>query len=481
MTMINATCKKCGKAIVGKCEISQGLNFVEKENGDIELFYANAPGEYYCMDCFEQEFDICSICTNMVPRAGTVQYNGDVYCPHCAETYLATCPWCGQLVSRENMRTVYSPTDEGRWEEEHCCIDCLEEQVDSGNFIECSCCHDYFPPSFAGNRTTDGNLICNSCARDDYTRCDVCGYYCENGYVHHDENGLVYCEECYNRILRVIHGYHRYSHEFVHVNPDRDKNMSIGIELEIDGGGTSNNKAITITSAIGFPANKSNQLICSRDGSLRNGFEIISQPCTFEKHLTYYNWKAGLETARKNGYTSHSANTCGIHYHVDRRYFADSMCDPEAAAIILMVNNAGWLEDFSRRTYFGYCEFYHGEPFTKESFVPVKEKGEVANTDKIHEAMSLIDDLKSEWRDHYHCVNFRNNPTIEFRFIRGTLKYSTFVASLQLIEMIGYAMKHFREEQLATINLRWFMTFAKRRNYTEFLTYLRERNIRPQS
>jgi hypothetical protein len=48
----------------------------------------------------------------------------------------------------------------------------------------------------------------------------------------------------------------------------------------------------------------------------------------------------------------------------------------------------------------------------------------------------LMDDVKSRCSNRYTCVNIQNYNTIEFRIFRGTLKYNTFIAALQLIDEI---------------------------------------------
>jgi hypothetical protein len=141
---------------------------------------------------------------------------------------------------------------------------------------------------------------------------------------------------------------------------------------------------------------------------------------------------------------------------------------PEEGYIILLTNNWSWLEPFSRRNNFSYCAFRGSfEKFTPDSF----------KSDNAWRTQDRLDHLRNSYRGHNVALNFSGNATIEVRFIRGTLKYSTFVASLQLMVMLAYAVKHFRKEQLANIDLKWFKRFAKRRNYVAFLAYLEARGI----
>lgn len=245
--------------------------------------------------------------------------------------------------------------------------------------------------------------------------------------------------------------------------PPRQTPLLIGLELEITGAGCDEDNAKAVTTAIGFPCTDSYNLVCSEDGSIGPGFEIISQPSTYEYHTQKYNWKAGLIKAEELGYASHDGGKCGLHFHVNRKYFADAMENPETSIMLLIINNQTWLRKFSRRQDFRYCDFpYENEP---------KINAYQFRTDEQPQIQNKLLDYTQFWIDHYHAVNFNGNATIEFRFCRGTLRYATFLASMQLIAMICYAVRKFRIEQIASVTFSWFKQYAKTMGYKEFLDY----------
>ena len=77
-------------------------------------------------------------------------------------------------------------------------------------------------------------------------------------------------------------------------------------------------------------------------------------------------WKDITDKARKLGYTSHQAETCGLHIHVNRTSFGESTeAQDEAIGRILYFVERNWNEllIFSRRTEGkeGWCGFFNGK------------------------------------------------------------------------------------------------------------------------
>ena len=51
--------------------------------------------------------------------------------------------------------------------------------------------------------------------------------------------------------------------------------------------------------------------------------------------------------------------------------------------------------------------------------------------------MEILDHAKKGYHGgRYTCVNLQNRDTIEFHMFRGTLKYNTLIATLQLVDRI---------------------------------------------
>jgi hypothetical protein len=89
----------------------------------------------------------------------------------------------------------------------------------------------------------------------------------------------------------------------------------MGVELEFDCGGENNENAKSLLDI----ANKNGEHIyCKHDGSLNEGFEIVSHPMTLDYHLHEMKWCEVMEEALSLDYLSHNTSTCSLHIHVNR-------------------------------------------------------------------------------------------------------------------------------------------------------------------
>ena len=71
-------------------------------------------------------------------------------------------------------------------------------------------------------------------------------------------------------------------------------------------------------------------------------------------------------------------------------------------------------------------------------------------------------------------VNLNNYHTIEFRLFRGTLKYNTFIATLQMVNHICDAAISLSEEGIDAMSWSEFVSSIRE---TELIQYLKERRL----
>ena len=63
--------------------------------------------------------------------------------------------------------------------------------------------------------------------------------------------------------------------------------------------------------------------------------------------------------------------------------------------------------------------------------------------------MEILDHAKKGYHGgRYTCVNLTNRDTIEFRMFRGTLKYNTLIATLQLVDRICDVAIYLSDDEL---------------------------------
>lgn len=77
----------------------------------------------------------------------------------------------------------------------------------------------------------------------------------------------------------------------------------------------------------------------------------------------------------------------------------------------------------------------------------------------------------------YACVNIMNRDTIEFRIFRGTLKYNTLAAALQLVNEICDAAIFMSGEELSDLSWSDFVERLSPESVPELVTYLKERQL----
>ena len=188
-----------------------------------------------------------------------------------------------------------------------------------------------------------------------------------------------------------------------------------GVELEIDGAGECNSNAERIIEDA--HQNGLEYIYCKHDGSLEDGIEIVTHPMSPMFHQHEMPWQAILDKSVHLGYTSHQSGTCGLHIHVNRTAFGDTETEQdEVIARILYFFERHWEEllKFSRRTrrQLDRWAARYGYKDKPKDILEHAKKGSVGR---------------------YTCVNLTNFHTIEFRIFRGTLKYNTLIATLQMV------------------------------------------------
>ena len=432
-----------------------------------------ADGRRYCLPCFESEFIVCPHCGDIVWRDNAMRgADNELYCESCFDELFTICAQCGKAIYREDAVTVHTcgHADSVYDSPEDWCYDCADAEA-----VKCVCCGDYFDSDFDGNETVDG-WCCDGCIDDHYCRCEHCGEFISSEVIEYNDDDEGLCSSCYERWQegRVIHKYHSCDYRPLNWHGGseeaRQQTLFVGVELELCDGGTDTENARAIVEATGYEVDES--FVVERDGSLRDGFEIISSTATVDFHINEYGWDELMDKAIQLGYTSHDSGCAGLHVHLDREYFTDATCSVEHVITILAVNNADWLKKFSRRRDFSYCKF-------PKDVVPFKGiTFGCTSADEVPESeLMLIEVANGFHADRYSCVNFRNSETIELRFSRGTLKFSTFVAIMQLTQMLADFTKRLTYAKACNICLRHFKLLAKLRGYEAFLNYLVERGI----
>lgn len=359
-----------------------------------------------------EETVICDSCGDEFPASQCVEVLGRELCPHCLDEETLVCSHCGERI----------------WRTE--------------------------------NAGAEDQPLCDRCYTNHYTNCNRCRTLIqmeEAHYLSDDEaEETPYCASCHEYLSRRA-GVRDYYYKPKPVFYGEGQRF-FGVELEIDGGGEDSDKAMIIQKIANAGAER---VYCKHDGSLDDGFEIVTHPMTLAYHCEEMPWRAVLDKAKDLHYCSHKALTCGLHIHVNRSGLGDTkVMQEEAIARILFFVENHWNEllRFSRRT-------------------PSQIEQWAARYGRKDDPKAVLDNAKKSRKGRYTCVNLDNYSTIEFRIFRGTLKYTTLIATLQLVERICSVAVSLSDEAIQGLTWSMFVSLTPRTEMPELIQYLKERQL----
>ena len=367
-----------------------------------------------------------------------IEYCGEIFCEDCVENSFYRCYECGEYVHEEDV------TWDGNGEAY--CQDCADEDLHY-----CGECGEYYTEDNT-IRDRDCNSMCTSCFENNYHLCDDCGCFVDRYDANHTDNGT-YCNRCFES-YEIIRSYNYKPAPLFYGSGNR----YLGVELEVDDGGTDEDNAQTILDIL-----EEQHAYCKHDGSINDGFEIVSHPATIDYHMRCIDWGGALQELRNLDYTSHDAGTCGIHVHMNRGGFGDTLEEQELGiSKVLFFIERHWVNvvKFSRRSRNQLdrwaARYLSGTPEHPED---------------------VLDYAKNDM-SRYRCVNLRNYSTVEIRVFRGSLIYETFMATLQFADLM-YDIAELPLDDVMDITWNEFTDMGSK--YEEFTSYIKRRNLRTVS
>jgi len=191
--------------------------------------------------------------------------------------------------------------------------------------------------------------------------------------------------------------------------------------------------------------------ILKGDGTLSNGFEIVSAPASFEWHKYGYGagkkgavgpWKELLNNPLiRDNFTSWNTGTCGVHVHVSR-----AAITPLQTGKIMVFLNA--VENF-------------------EVIAAISGRGDTEYA--RHQANSNIFEPIRTGRtrsDRYVWFNLTNKATVEFRMFRGNTKYEGF---MRYLEFVQATVEFTRDASIRHLHIKNFCKWLKKaENHSRF-------------
>ena len=329
------------------------------------------------------------------------------------------------------------------------CEDCLDEET-----IVCENCQERVRRNDAF--VEDGFALCNHCYDNYYSHCDGCGRLIHNDDAYYeDDSDFAYCRECYEmRKKRPIKSYNYKPEPIFYGSGD----LFFGVELEIDKGGEEHENAETL---LNIAKKDGERIYCKHDGSITDGFEIVSHPMSLEYHMKNMNWKELFSKAIELNYRSHNTSTCGLHIHCSRAAFGNTFEEQEKVVgrmVFFVERHWNELVRFSRRT----LETLGRWASRYATISPTTEE--------------TYEKAKGRYMGRYMAVNLENSDTVEIRLFRGTLRYETFIAALQLVGEICDCAINMTDREMEEMS---WLDFVQRisEDKAELINYLKLKKL----
>ena len=351
--------------------------------------------------------DTCYSCEGLSDLITTTNGAGDKVHVHDNSECSHLCDRCDTRYPRYNWRVnsfysgdlVMVQFDKILGEEicQSCQTEVYAEHGGVDNFFHCGACESMEIVDDSGY--FNGTRYCNFCYENNVYSCDDCGCQYWDGDGH-------YCE-AENDDSPYINSYSYKPRPFFFGTAT----YHMGFELEVESDGNSRRDgAEIVVNSLG------ERVYLKEDGSLNDGFEIVTHPHSLEEYQTKFDWES-LGKLRRLGFRSWNTSTCGLHVHVSRTAFGNpntrrditKVQAHELRFMKLIYDNERQISRLAGRT---------------STYATFGDKG------------NLVHKVKhgTQHNGRYSAINSDNSATLEVRVFRGSLKPERVLMALELVQ-----------------------------------------------
>lgn len=366
-------------------------------NGNLDdwsILTSDIDGANFCSEscAISHGYVKCYGCGDWIKEEDSCRKGGEYLCINCEDDYFE-CDCCGHIFHIDNQEIV-------RCTDEYVCQNCAEN-----NYYRCDDCRELFPRDCV-TITHNRDYICDDCYGSYYFTCSNCEEVYHIDDEREDPNtGDSVCINCYDECRCGVMDYHDFdSSSYKRRKCCGEKNpITFGVELECDDG------RFSIDDFEDY-INDGYKIHFERDGSLSHkGVECISQPCSLKYHQEKFEWEKILNILKNQGFKSHNTETCGLHIHIGRKQLTSS----QIIKMDVFVNHGRefFAKIARRETFYGRGGHYD---ITKKAD-PRCPSGYLGNHFR-----------------RYTAVNTTNYNTVELRIFKGSLKYNTFIGTIEM-------------------------------------------------
>jgi hypothetical protein len=184
-------------------------------------------------------------------------------------------------------------------------------------------------------------------------------------------------------------------------------------------------------------------LLLKHDGSLDNGFELVTGKYALAHHQTL--WEKICQKALEHGCISYKKPTTGLHVHLSRSFFTQL----DIGKFVCFINSE-----------------LHREHIRK-----------IAGRDSASYAALKKKTITSLGEGRYEAVNLTNHRTIEVRIFKGTLKASRVLASIEFCHALAHWVKTVSVAQCEDWGSFINYVRANRKEYKHLLSFILAHNL----
>lgn len=247
-----------------------------------------------------------------------------------------------------------------------------------------------------------------------------------------------------------IHEYN-YTPEYIkHFMNHENKRTTLLLGAEIEVGGNkpevdSNNKQSVVKKCIqimnGSESDKEDLIYSTHDGTVQ--IELDTMPCSLEYHKNKMNYKEMFKYLDEMGYKGHDCSTAGLHIHANRDYLGKTKMQQDLviSKILYIIEKFNDNICVIGRRNTDYSQFV----------------GDRCKEDTVLNLLAKYDNTGKK-----AALNLQHKDTIEFRMFKSTLKYETFLLTLEFVKDIIDFAKSINIEEIEKMTWNDLMkTFSK--------------------
>lgn len=311
------------------------------------------------------------------------------------EVEIHYCEWCD--AGHEELNEVSHSFGRGV---RSLCDEC------SGDSFRCSSCDDVLHDDDASGI----DFMCRECYYDNYYECESCGdmIHREDACQSCTANGHVHDYSYRPDPLFFIGGDYEVSY-----NERRDMSLT-GFELEMEATLCDRSDGAELASEL-----FGKWCYLKHDGSLNNGFEMVSHPMAHAYLIEKFPFD-DLKKLSELGMRSSMTRTCGLHVHINRAFFGKNPTTLYRFMSMFYRNPEQWKRIAGREN----SSYANWSEYELERMLEYTKGLAQGRHERNH--------------DRYVALNLQNRNTIELRFFKGTLSPSSLAGRVEAVHAVAH-------------------------------------------